>query len=419
MRGLVWRRAAFYLLGAGCLIAGLFTGERIYFLVVAVQLLLLLCAYGMDFWTAFAFAYQQKLDRTETEKGETVTLTVDIFNDLPYPFPLMKVYLTGISPKDDQVFSFDLPAHSHITLTHTVPCPYRGEYPVGIEKLEIHDVFGLTKIPFSMSRRAYYRPIQVLVRPLRLTLSHLPGRNQDQKFFSGELLRLAPYGEDLAGVREYRPGDPPQRIHWKLSARQKLLLTRQFEVPNESGICLLVDNASPDLPAQPPFSKVMGKKKREAARQAWLSRREEQRYSADLCCTCAAALADFHLKQGRAIRLYPCSRNLACFSAQTAAAYPRLSRYLAQLPFSRELATATFEQLVGAVSRRNEQGAPLYLITSRVTEELCAAVEQAMKRGSSVVCLFTGSQRPLSFPSGATLLHIQEESQIQESLTHI
>lgn len=38
-------------------------------------------------------------------------------------------------------------------------------------------------------------------------------------------------GDDLAALREYRPGDPQRRIAWKASARHESLLVKDFEQP--------------------------------------------------------------------------------------------------------------------------------------------------------------------------------------------
>jgi uncharacterized protein (DUF58 family) len=39
------------------------------------------------------------------------------------------------------------------------------------------------------------------------------------------------HGDDLAALREYRPGDPQRRIAWKISARHETLLVKDFEQP--------------------------------------------------------------------------------------------------------------------------------------------------------------------------------------------
>lgn len=58
--------------------------------------------------------------------------------------------------------------------------------------------------------------------------------------------------EEFAGLREFRPGDNPKRIHWKLSARlPERTLMREFEETQAKNALLLLDTslpASADLP---------------------------------------------------------------------------------------------------------------------------------------------------------------------------
>ncbi len=58
-------------------------------------------------------------------------------------------------------------------------------------------------------------------------------------FMSGE--------EEFASLREYRPGDPPRRIHWKMSARlQDKLLVREYEDAKVRDAVLLLDTFLPN-----------------------------------------------------------------------------------------------------------------------------------------------------------------------------
>ena len=43
--------------------------------------------------------------------------------------------------------------------------------------------------------------------------------------------RVSATGVEFFGIREYRPGDPPQRIHWRHTARAKRTIVREFERP--------------------------------------------------------------------------------------------------------------------------------------------------------------------------------------------
>ena len=49
------------------------------------------------------------------------------------------------------------------------------------------------------------------------------------------------YGEEVLGVREYNPGDPPSRIHWRTSARRGTLHVVQLNRPVQVEVAVLAD----------------------------------------------------------------------------------------------------------------------------------------------------------------------------------
>jgi uncharacterized protein (DUF58 family) len=53
--------------------------------------------------------------------------------------------------------------------------------------------------------------------------------------------------EEFASLRDYRPGDPPRRIHWKMSARRPgQLLVREYEDPKVRDAVVLLDTFLPN-----------------------------------------------------------------------------------------------------------------------------------------------------------------------------
>lgn len=64
-----------------------------------------------------------------------------------------------------------------------------------------------------------------------------------------ELLPVASRGDgmDFYGVREYRTGDPLERIHWRSTARRGELVIREFEAEKSNRLVILLDNRAQDL----------------------------------------------------------------------------------------------------------------------------------------------------------------------------
>lgn len=55
-------------------------------------------------------------------------------------------------------------------------------------------------------------------------------------------------GLDFHGVRDYRPGDPSRRVHWRTTARRGTLAVVEFEKAFQQDVCVVVDHGT-DVPA--------------------------------------------------------------------------------------------------------------------------------------------------------------------------
>jgi uncharacterized protein (DUF58 family) len=69
-------------------------------------------------------------------------------------------------------------------------------------------------------------------------------------------------GTELFGVREYRPGDPLRRIHWRSSARHGELIVREYEPPGIQSLGIFCDPAPPTREAADQIARL-------AASEAW------------------------------------------------------------------------------------------------------------------------------------------------------
>ena len=69
-------------------------------------------------------------------------------------------------------------------------------------------------------------------------------------------------GTEMFGVREYRPGDPLRRIHWRSSARHGQLIVREFEPPGVQILGIFCDPSPPTPEAADQIARL-------AASEAW------------------------------------------------------------------------------------------------------------------------------------------------------
>ena len=80
-------------------------------------------------------------------------------------------------------------------------------------------------------------------------------------FQTGSNLMLGA-GNELFGLREYRPGDSLRRIHWPSSARRGEIVVREYEPPGKTTLALLLDPAPPTADHADQVARI-------AASEAW------------------------------------------------------------------------------------------------------------------------------------------------------
>ena len=158
-------RIIFYALMPVFLVAGLYTGMRLWFVLLIAQVLLLLFIFGLNQWTLRTFAYTQSLDATEAVKGSETTLHLSIRNEKPFPLSMMKVDVEMAAPSENTDVSFSLLPFTGKEFDFRVAMPYRGVYPIGVTTMRITDIFGLLPTRFDMRKLKYYRQPELTVYP--------------------------------------------------------------------------------------------------------------------------------------------------------------------------------------------------------------------------------------------------------------
>jgi uncharacterized protein (DUF58 family) len=131
------------------------------------------------------------------------------------------------------------------SLRYTVRFLTRGYYQFGPVLLESGDLFGLHR-----RFRVETAPSFVLVYPRVVPIT---GFDIASRRPVGEVRLTHRLFEDptrIAGVREYQPGDPLNRIHWRATARMGSLHCRLYEPSCVAGVTLLLDFHATGYPAR-------------------------------------------------------------------------------------------------------------------------------------------------------------------------
>jgi uncharacterized protein (DUF58 family) len=251
----------------------------------------------------------------------------------------------------------------------------RGYFQVGPTKLRSADLLGV--FPQSKEIEQLHH---VTVYPRVYPISDL-GLPADRPF--GERKGRNPIFEDpirVAGLREYRPGDPLKRIDWKATARAGELQSRVYEPSSTQQLYLMVNIDTMEHPWEGYLKDELERIVSTTASIAvWAA---GVKYSVGLLANGAFPDAD------RPIRLPP-SRSR-----------DQLTRILDALAVIQPL---TMGDLAGAIEREGGRlpvGSTIVVVASIIPPRLAGVIARLAHEGNRVFVVATNDRASESVPSG-------------------
>ena len=183
--------------------------------------------------------YERRFDRMTAQEGDRVALIEVIRNKKLMPVPWIRVEsrissdlrFTGSRGEEREIDAeryhrslFYLSPYTQITRRHEIVCEKRGFYQAGSVALTAGDLLGVAQRTRQLSI-----PCALTVYPRLLSDDEL---DAPAARWQGELpVRrwILPDPFLMAGIRDYRAGDPMRDVHWKASARTLQLQVKQFD----------------------------------------------------------------------------------------------------------------------------------------------------------------------------------------------
>ena len=172
--------------------------------------------------------------------GETIDIKYHIENQsilsIPYVEIKSNIYKTLTGEASDKI-SFLLEKNKSFTHSESVILKRRGYYDLGDIEITIADVFG-----FYSLRRTLSSNISLLVYPEPINLSTFQVAASQKP---GQLSVQSSVFKDknkITSLREYREGDSIRSVHWRLSARQDNLITKEYDNPGDNNVIIFIDN---------------------------------------------------------------------------------------------------------------------------------------------------------------------------------
>ena len=225
------------IVGLVALLLGLATTRSIFFTVFYAVALVLLLSF---FWARTALSRVQLVRQTRMRRaqvGSAISETFIMRNRSAIPNMWLEMDDDSDMPGHhvSHVVS-NMPARTEYSWTVRTICRERGRFRLGPITLTSGDPFGLFRIKYHLPHTSslVVYPNTVNLRSFPLPIGVLPG---------GDALRRRTHyvTTNAAGVRDYEPGDPFNRIHWKSSARKDRLIVKEFELDPLADVWIMVD----------------------------------------------------------------------------------------------------------------------------------------------------------------------------------
>jgi uncharacterized protein (DUF58 family) len=270
-------------------------------------------------------------------------------------------------------------------------CTHRGLYHLGPTAILSGDPFGLFRVSkvFNSTAELLVYPPTVPLASFGIPEGDLPGGTQTQR-------RAHHTTPNAAGIREYLPGDPMNRIHWAASARNQQLMVKEFELDPTADLWLVLDLQEDVHVGCPPDSAVTGALPaiRRAApglppmllgqRGVAVADPEPVEWSLDptteeYSISVAASLAAYLISQGRSLGFIAWGQHRVVLPADRGGR--QLIKVLRALAVLRAEGSTPLGELLVAESRQFSRQDTLIVVTPSLREEWLAALESQLHKG--------------------------------------
>lgn len=220
-----------YVIG-GLALVGLLLREGQLFVVALILVFTAVMSRVWERYSLVGLSYRRQLGQTRAFFGEEVQLSVEILNDKLLPLPWLEVedgvpgaaqvHISPAATRPSHIpgrrilgMLLSIRWYERIRRHYRVRCNARGFLTFGPATLRTADVFGFTTREMEVEHEDY-----LLVYPNIVSLDRL-GLPAGDPFGDVPVRRQWLFDDPLRtiGVRDYRPGDSPRRLHWKATAR--------------------------------------------------------------------------------------------------------------------------------------------------------------------------------------------------------
>jgi uncharacterized protein (DUF58 family) len=353
------------------LIAGALTGTSLYYRLSYVWGGLILVSWAMSRLSLRGVEVTRSARSLRSQVGEIFEERFEIQNNSRWP--CLWVEVSDHSPLPGSRGSHVLTliggreSRTYLSRTRLVE---RGVFPLGPTEMISGDLFGLFPV-----RKAVPGQDTVLVYPMMVDVQSFP--NPPGLLPGGEALRrrTPQITSNAAGIRDYAPGDPLNRIHWMSTARRDRLMVKEFELDPLADVWIFLD-AARTVHAFKPYEWPEFD-----PRDFWRKRFHFQLPPSTLeySVTIAASLARYYLQHGRSVGIVTAGPALQVLPSDRGGR--QLSKILESLALIRAETTLPLPGLIEAQARHMPRGSTTVIITPSASDTVYRTADLLMRRG--------------------------------------
>ncbi|MBN2548589.1 MAG: DUF58 domain-containing protein [Anaerolineales bacterium] len=356
---------------AACLIAGAATGVTLYFRLAYLWAGVLLFSWVMSLLALRGVKIQRKARTSRSQVGQIFEeryevqntglmprLWIEVRDQSPLPGSQGSHVLTMIGGRESRMYL----ARARLT--------QRGVFPLGPTDLISGDLFGL----FPVSRRFPHQD-SLLVYPMMVDVLNFP--NPPGLLPGGEALRrrTSQITSNAAGVREYEPGDPLNRIHWVSTARRNRLMVKEFELDPLAEVWIFVDAAKVVHASRPHTVAEFN------PQDVW---RKRYKFSLppstlEYAVTSSASLARFYLQRSRAVGLVTSGGTVRVLPSDRGGR--QLGKILEVLALLQADGATPLQAAIEAQARHLPRGSTVIFVTPSSSDNIYRMADMLLRRG--------------------------------------
>lgn len=358
-----------------------------------LALALIVIAGAAWLWTHFSLSGVSVVRRVgagRAQVGQTLQETLAVRNASRVGKLWVELLDRSTLPGHDPGRVVGVPGRAAVEWDTRTVCVRRGRYHLGPIELRSGDPLGIftSRLSFPDSPEVIVYPAVVELREAAVPEGALSG--------GSALERRTPHlTSNVAGVRDYIPGDGFNRISWSATARLGRIMVKEFDLDPTADVWIVLDlHQAPHRPATRPVNWAPDDRGNWPA-EAWLDSTEEY------AVTVAASLAQRFLREGRNVGLIASGSHLETIPADRSDR--QLVKILESLAVVRADGELPLAELLAAEGRRFGRHDFLTVVTASLEERWVAALAEIALRGVRASAVVV---EPETFGSGPSSLMV-------------